>query len=125
MLSALPWVSGAGAVGAVARWGLTRATSSWDICGLPLGVAVVNVLGCLLAGAFFGWSIPRTELSPEVKLAVLVGFLGSFTTFSAMAGEAVTLISDGRPAAAAIHLVLQNVLGVLAFLAGWWVSHRF
>ena len=125
MLSALPWVAGAGAVGAVARWGLTRATSSWDICGLPLGVTVVNVLGCLLAGAFFGWSIPRTGLSPEVKLAVLVGFLGSFTTFSAMAGEAVTLISDGRPAAAALHLVLQNVLGVLAFLAGWWVSHRF
>ena len=125
MLGVLPWIAGAGAAGAVLRWLLTRATTSWAILGVPLGVTFVNVLGCLLAGIFLGWSIPRVGLNEEVKLAVMVGFFGSFTTFSAMAGESFTLFTEGRPAAAVMQLLLQNGIGVLVFGAGWWLGQRF
>ena len=125
MLGVLPWIAGAGAVGAVLRWLLTRAATSWVILGVPMGVTVVNAMGCLLAGAFLGWSLPRTGVNEEVKIAVMVGFFGSFTTFSAMAGESFELFSAGRPAAAAAHLLLQNGIGVLVFGAGWWLGQRF
>ena len=84
----------AGGVGACARFwldrGTQRALSAWgDPGGAKLGILVVNVIGCFLAGA-------ATQLvSADVMPIVSTGFLGGFTTFSTALVDAVTLWGDG------------------------------
>ena len=83
-----------GGVGACARFwldrGAQRALSSWgDPAGAKLGILVVNVIGCFLAGA-------ATQLVPaDLMPIVSTGFLGGFTTFSTALVDAVTLWADG------------------------------
>jgi fluoride exporter len=57
-------------------------------------------------------------ISAELKLGLIVGFLGGFTTFSAVALETVNLYSEGRPWHAALYLFLTNSLGVAAAVVG-------
>ena len=82
------FVALAGGVGACARFWLDRGTqramsSLGDPAGAKLGILVVNVIGCFLAGA--------ADLMPIVS----TGFLGGFTTFSTALVDAVTLWADG------------------------------
>ena len=84
----------AGGVGACARFwldrGVQRALDSWgDTAGAKLGILVVNVIGCFLAGV-------ATQLAPaSIMPIVSTGFLGGFTTFSTALVDAVTLWADG------------------------------
>lgn len=84
----------AGGVGACARFGLDRfvqrAVSSWgEPAAAKLGILVVNVVGCFLAGV-------ATQLVPAVAMPIVsTGFLGGFTTFSTAVLDAVTLWGDG------------------------------
>jgi len=98
----------------MARYGVGLALPS---TGFPYATLAVNVIGCFCIGLALP-SVGRTEaLSPDVRLLVVVGFLGGFTTFSAFGNETVSLLrSDGGLAAANI---LANVsLGVGAVLLG-------
>ena len=84
----------AGGVGACARFwldrGVQRALDSWgDPAGAKLGILVVNVIGCFLAGV-------ATQLAPASIIPIVsTGFLGGFTTFSTALVDAVTLWADG------------------------------
>ena len=84
----------AGGVGACARFwldrGVQRALSSWgDPAAAKLGILIVNVIGCFLAGA--ATQLVLGALMPVVS----TGFLGGFTTFSTALLDAVTLWGDG------------------------------
>ncbi len=108
-------IAGAGGLGAVARYLLVLAVqTAWP--GMPLGVAIVNVLGCFGFGCC--WALAADRWSPTIAAAVLVGFFGAFTTFSSFAADCHTLWTDGRLTAWAINLVGQNVAGLLAVVAG-------
>lgn len=84
----------AGGVGACARFWLDRLTqralSGWgEPAAARLGILVVNVIGCFLAGA-------ATRAAPSAAMPIVTtGFLGGFTTFSTAIVDAVTLWSDG------------------------------
>ena len=88
------FVALAGGVGACARFwldrGVQRALDSWgDPAGAKLGILVVNVIGCFLAGV-------ATQLAPASIIPIVsTGFLGGFTTFSTALVDAVTLWADG------------------------------
>jgi len=85
---------------------------------LPLGTLVVNVSGSYLAGLIVGLLALRSELESPLRLLMMVGFLGGFTTFSAFAVEVSALITSERWQAAALT-VLQHVTGsVFAALLG-------
>lgn len=93
-VSTFLFVALAGGVGACARFwldrGTQRALSSWgDPAGAKLGILVVNVIGCFLAGA-------ATQLVPAHLMPIVsTGFLGGFTTFSTAVVDAVTLWAGG------------------------------
>ena len=117
-----------GACGAVARYGVSslagRAGEGW-----PWGTLAVNLMGCLAVGAVLALMLtpepsPRWPASPAVRAAVLVGFLGAFTTFSTYAWEAVDLLANGKPGRAALYLLLSNAAGLAAVWAGWKVFDR-
>lgn len=117
----LLWIAAAGGVGSVARYLLggwiQRLTSS----GFPIGTIVVNVVGCLLIGFLTGAiSTKLLVMREEVRVALTVGFLGGFTTFSAFTMESAALMNNGQFLRAAINIVASLALGLL----GVWVGSR-
>src|SRR3954468_23155270 len=110
-------VAAGGAVGSIARyqigaWVLAR-TAAWSF---PLGTFIVNVLGCMIAGALIGVAEHRGFLTPEARLLLFTGFLGGFTTFSAFGVETVALIQRGQLSVAGLYVVSSVVCGVAALL---------
>jgi CrcB protein len=114
------WIAVAvgGALGSLARYGLSafvlRATGAL----FPIGTFAVNALGCLVFGVIAGVSEQRVALSPETRAFVLVGVLGGFTTFSSYIFESTALVRDGQFAAAALNIAGQVVAGLAAFWIG-------
>jgi len=106
-----------GALGALARYGLGEAALR-VLPGPPwCSTLIVNVLGCFLFGIIDRMALLGV-LTPGVRLVLLVGFVGSFTTFSTYAFEIVTLASERDFTGLSLQLLAQNLLGVLAVLAG-------
>lgn len=106
-------VAGGAAVGALGRWGAgVWLNARWS--GFPLGTLFVNLLGGLLMGVALVWLQERSF--GTLRLFVMTGVLGGFTTFSAFSAESLTLLERGQWAMAAAH-TLTHVLGALACTA--------
>lgn len=86
--------------------------------GLPWGTLVVNVTGALAIGFVAAFVVHRLRTPLWVQEAITVGFLGGFTTFSALALETVVLFDRGRYAVAAGYSVGTVVAGVAAVFVG-------
>lgn len=114
---AVVYVALGGAAGAVARYGLSGWVYARFSDSFPWGTLVVNVLGSLLLGLALAW-FEGSMLSPELKRALTVGFLGAFTTFSTFAYEAVALVQDGDWVRAGGYAFGSLLLGMAAVLAG-------
>lgn len=118
------WVAVGSLIGGMLRYGL----STWvhrvlDNPWFPYGTLAVNGLGCLAIGFFAGLAESRTAFTPEVRLAVFVGFLGGFTTFSSFAFETFSLARDTQSLAAFINIALQLILGLAAVWIGNVMAH--
>ena len=124
-----------GTVGAVARIGLiglagaAGALSCYAI-GVapagrlyPYGTSAINVIGSFLLGLLLGGP-GATRWSETTMLAISVGFLGAFTTFSTFTNETMDLLRDGRPTAAFVVRVLSLALGLTAAAIGWTVGRE-
>ena len=109
-------VAAGGALGAVARYGLSTAAYAWLGRGFPWGTLIVNVLGSGLAGMLYVFLLERMNAAPEWRALVLVGFLGAFTTFSAFSIETFNLLESGEAGKAALNMVVS----VLACVAAAW-----
>ena len=98
-----------GAAGAVSRYALDGWVSDLTHGQFPWGTTVVNLLGSFALGVVVALTTERLVLSPDWRVALGVGFLGAFTTFSTYTYETVKLAEDG-----AIGLALVNSVGMLA-----------
>ena len=98
-----------GAAGAVSRYALDGWMSDLTHGQFPWGTFVVNLLGAFALGIVVALTTERLLLSPNWRVALGIGFLGSFTTFSTYAYESVKLAEDG-----VVGLALLNSLGMLA-----------
>ena len=76
-------------------------------------------LGCFLFGLLASIMDHRLTLGPQVRLMILTGFLGAFTTFSTFAFETVNLLRDGQWTAACLNVAVQNPVGMAFLLVGW------
>lgn len=84
----------------------------------PFGTAAVNLIGCLIIGLLTFLVETRAYLSAETRAFLLIGLLGSFTTFSTFGNETLMLIRSGRMDMAALYAGGQVVLGVLLVWLG-------
>lgn len=107
-----------GALGAVARAGLSTAIRSRWPSSLPWGTIVVNLAGCLLLGVLTGLLDSRPHLSPTWRAFGAVGVLGAFTTFSTFEHETLVLLQQGEVPAALANVLLSVVLGLAAVYVG-------
>ena len=111
-------VAAGGATGAVLRWLMAGAVQRFAGGAFPWGTFAVNALGSFLLGFLFVWLIERSSVSELVRLALTVGFLGAFTTFSTYSLESIRLLQEG-----ALALALGNVLGqVVVCLTLTWLG---
>jgi len=89
----------------------------------PYGTLGVNVLGCLLIGLLGGWADNVELFSPPVRLFLLVGLLGGFTTFSTFSYETMALLRDKEAPAALLYVGLHLILGFAGVAIGYGLSN--
>jgi CrcB protein len=99
----------AGALGALARYGLDGLVSRRIPSAFPWGTFVINVSGAFALGFVFTLMTEQLTTAPWLRGAVTIGFLGAYTTFSTLTFETYRLAEDG-----ALGLAAANVLGSMA-----------
>ena len=116
MMRQLLAVAAGGAAGAVMRWLMASGIQRMAGGAFPWGTFVVNALGSFLLGFLFVWLIERSSASELMRLALTVGFLGAFTTFSTYSLESIRLLQEG-----AFTLAFGNIIGqvVLCLMLVW------
>ena len=107
-----------GAAGAVSRYWVDGRISDLTHGQFPWGTFVINVVGAFALGILVALTTERLLLSPNWRVALGIGFLGSFTTFSTYAYESVKLAEDGAVGLALVNSVGMLSLGMLAAFTG-------
>ena len=108
----------AGALGALARYGLDGWVSRRASSAFPWGTFAINVTGSFLLGLLFVVMTERLRPDPWLRSAVTIGFLGAYTTFSTLSLETYRLAEDGAWGLAAANAVGSLAAGLGAVYAG-------
>ncbi len=119
MLQSLIYVGIGGFVGSVARYGLHLIVGSRWPSAFPWGTFTVNVVGCLLIGLLIGFSFKEGILNDTLKLLLITGFCGGFTTFSTFSLDGLNLLQSGAIWYFLGYTIGSVVLGLAATFIGY------
>ncbi|MES9825439.1 MAG: fluoride efflux transporter CrcB [Candidatus Thiodiazotropha endolucinida] len=117
-------IASGGAVGALFRFWVSSGIYSLLGRGFPYGTLVVNVLGSLVMGFLYVLLLERTTVSPEMRGALLIGFLGAFTTFSTFSIETLNLLEQAEMLKAGLNILVSVIACVLACWFGLVVGRQ-
>ena len=113
------------AVGANARYLVGLWAGSRFGAAFPIGTLAVNVTGSLILGFLAALAGSRLAISPELRLLLVVGLLGSYTTFSSFTVESLSLLQGGNMWAAVANIVGNNLLGLGGAVLGFYLARVF
>lgn len=116
------WVGIAGFFGAIARYALGGFISARTNSAFPWETLIINVSGCFALGLIFTLLTERFLPHPTLRVALTVGFLGAYTTFSTFSFETMRLAQDGAMLLATLNVVSSVGAGLLAVYAGTWLG---
>ena len=114
----------AGFFGAVARLLVARFFGRTFPTQFPIGTMVINISGSFFLGWFLAFVGGRFIVSDTFRLAIAVGFVGAYTTFSTYMFESDKLFADGAGIMAMVNLIGSVVLGLVAVRLGIWLGGR-
>ena len=113
-----------GGLGAVSRYLLTSFIGNQVGGNFPFGTFTANVLGSFCMGFAMFCFMSRGMAVPEhIRLLLLVGFLGGFTTFSSFSMETVSLLQDQHIVSSIMNVAGNVCLGIGAVLAGMMAAN--
>jgi CrcB protein len=117
------WIMGGGAVGTGLRYGVGLMSHRLWGSDFPYGTLLVNLVGCFLIGLVAtAFASGESAFREHIRLAVVVGLFGGFTTFSSFGFETWTLFEQGHFSRAALYVSVSNIVGFLAVWGGWRLS---
>jgi CrcB protein len=105
-------------VGANARYLLSRYAARMLGPVFPYGTLIINVIGSMIVGFFVIWTSERVLADPRWRLLVVVGFCGSFTTFSSYTFETMAYFEQGQWLLMLTNFLSNNLLCLGGALAG-------
>lgn len=112
------WVFIGGGIGSVLRYAIGLCIGA---AAFPWATLAVNICGSLAIGLFGGWS-ERFAWTEAVRLALMVGLCGGFTTFSTFSKESLALVQSGRWCTFAAYALGSVALGLAAVAAGFGMA---
>jgi len=118
MLQRILWLAVAGAAGTLARYWLSGVVQLFTGTGFPWGTLAVNGLGCFVFGLVWTMAEERLVISGQVRLILLVGFMGAFTTFSTYMFETRQMLAASEGLLGLANFIVENVAGMLLLLLG-------
>ncbi|ACE91300.1 camphor resistance protein CrcB [Rhizobium phaseoli] len=107
-----------GAIGSVLRYYVGQWALRLMGPAFPWGTLAVNVVGCFVIGVFAELIARRFNASMELRLLLITGFLGGFTTFSAFSLDAISLFERGEAVAGGIYIAASVGLSMAAVISG-------
>ena len=110
-----------GALGALARYGVTTLSTKIYGAVFPVGTLYVNLVGCFLIGVAFGLGELR-GISPQFRLFFVTGFLGALTTFSTYSLETVNNANSGMTNLALVNIAANNIGGLALVKFGLYMA---
>jgi len=111
-------ISSAAIVGANLRYLLSRIAARQFGPVFPYGTLFINIVGSFIVGFFIIWTTERVLIDPRWRLLVVIGFCGSFTTFSSFAFETMAYFEQGQWGLMVVNIFSNNLLCLGAALAG-------
>tara|TARA_B100002003_G_C13870860_1_gene425814 strand:- start:301 stop:672 length:372 start_codon:yes stop_codon:yes gene_type:complete len=111
------YVAGGGALGASLRF-FVQNISKLYFPNFPVGTLIVNIIGSFLIGLLANYLNSKEISELFYKYFIIIGLLGSFTTFSAFSIETIELINEGRISLSLIYILLSFVLTISAAFLG-------
>ncbi len=111
-------ISAAAIVGANLRYLLSRLAAREFGPVFPYGTLFINIVGSFIVGFFVIWTTERVLIDPRWRLLVVIGFCGSFTTFSSYAFETMAYFEQGQWGLMLANVVSNNLLCLGGALAG-------
>ena len=99
----LVWISILGLTGVLARYATTEIGKRLIPIDFPWGTLAANLLGSFLIGMIYVWGIERQEISETLRTAIIIGFLGGFTTMSSYSMDVIRFVDSQQYIRAALY----------------------
>ena len=113
-----------GAFGAVARYLINVSPLANLFSKFPFPTFFINITGSFLIGFLFVLLTEKFTVGDNLRLTIIVGFLGAFTTFSTFEMEIYDLALEREFTTAFVYLFLSVTLGFIGVLIGIWLGHK-
>lgn len=123
-MTQLLWISIGAVLGANARYFISQWIDGKFGLDFPYGTLVVNASGSLLLGFLAAISTNDLNLSPQLRMLLMVGFLGSYTTFSTFAVESVSFWQHERAWAGLVNIFANNSIALLFAVLGMLLARQ-
>lgn len=118
MLKSFLIVGLGGGAGSMLRFGIQKIFNGQNAGEFPTGTLLVNISGCFLIGILAGLVSRSLTWNEEMKLLLMAGFCGGFTTFSAFTLEGIGLLKESKTSLFVIYVMASVIGGLLATLIG-------
>jgi len=114
-----------GTLGCWLRYGQTQIVQNVVGREFPHATISINIMGSFLMGFLFVATAERIEVSPVLRVGILTGFLGGYTTFSTFSMETLLLLQRGESVRALLYAAISVGFGFVGALAGVWLARNF
>ncbi|WP_074032996.1 fluoride efflux transporter CrcB [Exiguobacterium sp. AT1b] len=118
------YVGVAGAVGALARYGLGLLVASFGASPFPVATLFINLIGSFLLGWLTHRFLQTGKPSPQIVTIVGTGMIGSFTTFSTFSVETIQLVEHDHALLAVSYVFLSITLGLWSSWFGYRIGTK-